>query len=261
MLALALDFTPRSADLSRSLSTALAVSGIAKATRLYFSANASGWRVRIDLLRDRHARVAKDLESLKHVDHAVFTGRCRPTSGAAFHRDTYRCRPRTAPGVRMLPLHALSSFCTSPADCSHTNGHSATSSGRMNLIGFSEQQTLLGEVSVRSRERREQRVERRVPDRLVALLERRTKLDQLCLRDLHERRAVEHRSDVELHPALVLVVRSLILDCREPGIERVARVRFESTAGGRSPALIRCCVTRCSASVSSASRRVANVPT
>jgi hypothetical protein len=81
---------------------------------------------------------------------------------------------------------------------------------------------LLDEVAERRRQRSEQGVDRGVADRLFALLQRRAKIDQLRLRDLHERRAIERRAYVEPHPALVLVVRALILDRAEPRIERVA---------------------------------------
>jgi hypothetical protein len=93
--------------------------------------------------------------------------------------------------------------------------------------------TLLDEIAVRRRERSEQRVDRCVADRLLALLERRAKIDQLRLRDLHERRAVERRAHVEPHAALVSSCERWSLIARSHASSASPMVRLWSTAAGR----------------------------
>lgn len=91
---------------------------------------------------------------------------------------------------------------------------------------------LLDEVAVGGGQRGEEGVDRRVADRLLTFLQRRAQVDQLRLRDLHERRAVERRAYVEPHPALVLVMRALVLDRAEPRVERVAHGALVIHGGG-----------------------------
>ncbi|MBX3157211.1 MAG: hypothetical protein KF773_14645 [Deltaproteobacteria bacterium] len=81
--------------------------------------------------------------------------------------------------------------------------------------------TLLDEVVERRGERGEQAVDGRGGERFVALAEVAAELDQLRLRDLHDRRAVEGRAHVEPHAVGVLVVRALVLDRTQPAVQRV----------------------------------------
>jgi len=82
---------------------------------------------------------------------------------------------------------------------------------------------LLDEVAAGRGQRSEQRVDRGVADGFLAVLERRAQIDQLGLRDLHDRRAVERRANVEPHAIRVLVVRALVRDRAQSRIERVAQ--------------------------------------
>jgi hypothetical protein len=58
-------------------------------------------------------------------------------------------------------------------------------------------------------------------------------IDQLRLRDLHDRRAVERGPHVEPHAIGVLVVRALVLDRAEPAIERIAERALVIDGGGK----------------------------
>lgn len=91
--------------------------------------------VRVDLLRDRDAGVAEDLGELEDV-----SARREEQTGEGVSKIVKAELPRQPSADHSGLERALSSFCTSPADCSQRNGRSATSRSRMNLSGVSEHQ-------------------------------------------------------------------------------------------------------------------------